>query len=214
MSAGPRFNAVSAPSVKDTILQRLTEAIVTGKLKPGERLNETQLSNDFGVSRVPIREALQHLQEKGLVMNSPRRGMFVVTLSDEEIQQISSIRLILEAEALKLCRMRLTPPVEKRLAQLAGKLDEADSTSAEATAGFDLEFHETIWRTSGNPQLVKSLHNLIAPVFAHRLFFTDKYDAYRWTMKHHRVLLDFVRGASDRTAESVMLEHLSFGYTY
>ena len=96
-------------TLKDQVAHLVSVAILSGKIKAGERLNESKLARDLGVSRIPIREALQELQERGLVVNMPRRGKFVISLSDEEIQKINSLRLILEAEALRLCRAKINP---------------------------------------------------------------------------------------------------------
>ena len=93
----------SPPStLKAHLVATLREAIIARKFKPGERLNESQLARQYGVSRIPVREALQQLQEQGLVMNHPRRGMFINILS-EDCQKINSLRIVLEAEALNFC---------------------------------------------------------------------------------------------------------------
>ncbi|MGA8266797.1 MAG: GntR family transcriptional regulator, partial [Candidatus Acidiferrales bacterium] len=88
-------------TLKEQVVRLLRTAILSGKISAGGRLNESQLARELGVSRVPIREALQQLEQQGLVVNVPRRGKFVISLSDEEIQKINSLRLILEAEALR-----------------------------------------------------------------------------------------------------------------
>src|SRR5438128_6707357 len=93
-------------TLKTYLMATLRNAIISGKFKPGDRLNESELARQYKVSRIPVREALQQLQAQGLVTNHPRRGMFVSILSDEECQKINSLRIILEAEALKLCRAR------------------------------------------------------------------------------------------------------------
>ena len=69
----------SSPLSQD-IAEQLVEAVLSGRLKAGSRLNESQLSRELHVSRAPIREALKQLQEQGLVVHQPRRGMFVVSL--------------------------------------------------------------------------------------------------------------------------------------
>jgi DNA-binding GntR family transcriptional regulator len=92
-------------TLKAVLITRLRDAILGGVYKPGERLNESKLSREFNVSRIPIREALALLQEQGLVMNHPRRGMFVNSLTEEDVQKINGLRIILEAEALKLARL-------------------------------------------------------------------------------------------------------------
>ena len=84
-------------TLKSYVVQRLREAILSGRYKPGDRLNESQLAREFDISRIPIREALIQLQEYGLVMNHERRGMFVTLLSEEDVQRINSLRIILEA---------------------------------------------------------------------------------------------------------------------
>src|SRR5689334_4432403 len=99
----------NAETLKDRAVELLTDAILNGRIKPGERLNESQLAREFHVSRAPVREALQQLQEQSLIVNVPRRGMFVVSLEEEDIQKINSLRIVLESEALRLARKHLNP---------------------------------------------------------------------------------------------------------
>src|ERR1700748_1490889 len=95
---------IPSTTLKAYLVEKIKDGIITGKYKPGDRLNETLLARQFNVSRIPVREALMQLQEQGLAMNHPRRGMFVNSLSEEDTQRINSLRIILESEAIKLCR--------------------------------------------------------------------------------------------------------------
>src|ERR1700744_3120764 len=108
---------VAPPTLRAHVVKMLSAAILSGKYKPGDRLNESQIARELNISRIPVREALSQLQEQGLVQNRERRGMFVTDLGAEDVAQISSLRLILEAEALILTAARLTPDT---LAQLEG----------------------------------------------------------------------------------------------
>src|SRR2546422_6227646 len=137
-------------TLKTYLMATLREAIISGKFKPGDRLNESQLARQYNVSRIPVREALQQLQEQGLVMNHPRRGMFVNMLNEEDCAKINSLRIILEAEALKLCRARFTAAYERHLASLLEKLENWQAGSEIEAAALDLEFHRAIWNYSGN----------------------------------------------------------------
>src|SRR5580692_8108023 len=116
---------IALPSVtlKEHVAERLRESIVSGVYKPGTRLNESKLARQFGVSRIPVREALMKLQMQGLVMNHPRRGMFVNTLSEDDTQKINSVRIVLESEAIKLCRARLTPEMDGRLNGIVERME-------------------------------------------------------------------------------------------
>src|SRR5260370_40119309 len=84
------FRPVTTPTLKDHVLELLADAIVSGKIRPGERLKELDLARQLHVSRAPIREALSRLQEQGLAVRRPRRGLLVVSLGQEEIQMITS----------------------------------------------------------------------------------------------------------------------------
>jgi DNA-binding GntR family transcriptional regulator len=206
-------------TVKEYLVSVLREAIIAGRLKPGDRLNESKLAREHEVSRIPVREALQLLQEQGLLMTSPRRGMFVNKLSEEDSQMINSFRLILEAEALKLCRARLTSLCENHLISLVEKMELWHPDSEVAAAALDLEFHRTIWAQSGNKYLEKALNSVVPMVLTHQAL------EYRYgvtsqnkelaclTLKDHRVLLEVVQGRSNLTPEQAMLCHLRFLYT-
>src|SRR5207245_11082390 len=89
-------------TLKTYLMATLREAIISGKFKPGDRLNESQLARRYNVSRIPVREALKQLQEQGLVMNHPRRGMFLNILSEDECARNNSMLINIEPEALRL----------------------------------------------------------------------------------------------------------------
>jgi DNA-binding GntR family transcriptional regulator len=202
-------------TLKDQVGRILRGAILSGKIKTGERLNESELARSLGLSRIPVREALQQLQEQGLVIDIPRRGKFVVDLSDEDIQKINSLRLVLEAEALRLCRAKITPHGVNALVRIVEKMEKSREVSEIEASALDVEFHRTVWLHSGNEYLAKILENLTIPLFAHRVLWRINREMLGWAAilpNHHRLLLDFVVGEIQRPAEEVMLEHLSYRY--
>src|ERR1700679_3829091 len=160
---------IELPSVtlKAHLAERLRNSIISGVYKPGARLNESKLARQFSVSRIPVREALMQLQEQGLVMNHPRRGMFVNTLSEEDTQKINSVRIVLESEAIRLCRAKLTPEMDTRLNGIVERMEAWSSGSELDGAAMDLEFHRTVWGYSGNTWLEKCLNSLVPAVMAH-----------------------------------------------
>jgi DNA-binding GntR family transcriptional regulator len=203
------FTPVRTATLKESILEVLVDAVISGKLKPGDRLNESELSRQLGVSRAPIREALQQLQEQGLVENQPRRGMFVVNLEQEGAQKINSLRLILEPEALDLCRLHRTPEGEKRLQDLVARMDQRSAMTAIEATRLDLDFHRTIWSQTGNEYLEKTLTSLTAPLFAYATLTKPKQEKMRMILDSHRPLLDYILTKRPRkTAHQVIREHL------
>lgn len=197
----------------DTLRQQsvelLSKAILSSKIKPGERLNESELARKLHVSRAPIREALQQLQEQGLIVNVPRRGMFVVSLDEESIQKINSLRVILEAEALRLARSHAMPKEKEKLAHVIEKMERMSNVPTNEMVRVDMEFHRMIWSFTRNEYLEKTLTSLTAPLFAHSMLMLFREEKQRMVLDSHRPLLAYVLGKSDQPAEKVMLEHLT-----
>jgi DNA-binding GntR family transcriptional regulator len=194
------------------VVKVLSADILAGKYKPGDRLNESQIARELKMSRIPVREALSQLQEQGLVQNRERRGMFVTNIGPEEVLQISSLRIILETEALRLAQARMTPEILAVLDSLVSRMDSWNGTLLEAAA-LDLEFHRTLWKAAGNPYLERALNALMVPLFAHKTLEHVTRDVRRWRMSHHHILLDAVAGRSNDDPQAVLLTHMRMAYT-
>jgi DNA-binding GntR family transcriptional regulator len=198
-------------TLRNHLVRMLREQILGGRYRPGDRLNESQIAREFAISRIPVREALSHLQEQGLVMNHERRGMFVTQLSPDEVQQINSLRMVLEAEAMRLARARMTEDVMEELTGLVAQMDAWDGPLLNAAA-LDRTFHAVIWRAAGNPYLERTLDSLTTPLFAHKALEHVSREIRRWRLNHHRELLDFVAGGPG-DPQMVMLTHLRMAYS-
>ena len=190
-------------TLKDRAVEVLTDAILSGRIKPGERLNESQLAREFHVSRAPIREALQQLQEQSLIVNIPRRGMFAVRSVQQQRRhtEINSLRVVLEAEALRLARKHLNPQREKKLEQLLVMIENMEPSPTKLSMRVDFEFHRTFWSYSGNEYLEKILTSLTAPLFAHSVRTLLRGEKLRMILDSHRPLFDFICGRSKESAE-------------
>ncbi len=200
-------------TLKSHIFQSLRDAIVSGRYRPGDRLNESKIAREFGISRIPVREALMQLQEHGLVMNHERRGMFVTRLSEEDVQRINSLRVVLEAEALKLCRLKISKKDAARLTDIVTRMEAWTELTEMDAAALDLEFHRTLWEATGNPYLTKALDSLVTSLFAHKALENVSADVKRWILHHHRALLDVALGNSNIEPEAAIVFHLRTGYT-
>ena len=192
-------------------MERLRDDILSGKYKPGDRLNESSIAREFGISRIPVREALFELRESGLVVSLERRGMFVTSLSEEEVQKLSSVRAILETEALLLARAHMTPEIASALGALVNKMETESRTLAEAAA-MDLEFHRMIWAASRNDYLQKLLDPLATVLFAQYTLERMSSEQRRWRLDQHRALLSALLDAKDRDLHAAFLKHQKATY--
>ena len=165
-------------------LARLLETeILNGRLKPGTRLIEMQLADEFQVSQGAIREALQHLEGIGLVVKYPNRGSYVIDLREEDLIHIYQLRRELEPLAGSLVAAALE---QKTLTALGGCIrgmrQAAAKSDYEGYLAADLCFHRTIWKAQPNPYLEKALTTVCLPLFAYEL-----------VQRHAKVNLDFDR---------------------
>jgi DNA-binding GntR family transcriptional regulator len=141
-------NAISS-NAATKIRENLENAIACGEFVPGSRLDETSLATRYGVSRTPVREALQQLAVTGLVEMRPRRGAVVATASPERLYEMFEVMAELEAICARLAARRITPDGLARLQ--AAQADCADHRN-DPDAYYDANerFHQAIYALSGN----------------------------------------------------------------
>ena len=131
-------------NLRDHIEQQLHKAMVNGVIKPGDRLVESTIADQLGVSRAPVREALAGLERDGVVVHIPRRGYFVVEFTDKDVEEIYSLRLVLEREALRRAVGRFTKEHLIEMECLIDDLGEAARQQSDPVriVELDLLFHE------------------------------------------------------------------------
>lgn len=142
-------------TIADAVFDRLAEAIIGGRLAPGEKISEPRLAREFGISRGPLREAIRRLQERRLVTHHPRQGVRVVIPSQELLAELFMIREALEGIAAREAALRMTEPeMDEMLRMLAshGEMLQTDSPDAYIQSS-DSDFHFFIVRASGNTLL-------------------------------------------------------------
>jgi len=210
----PSQETGTSPRSKIDIVGVLKEAILSNQIKPGERLNESELARRYEIPRASIREALQQLEEQGLVLSNPRKGMFVVNLDEVDKQKMNSVRVVLEAEALRLCRLSLSSKGQKQLALSIEKMESQGEGPAYQQWRLDLEFHQTLWKLCGNEYLEKALNRLTTPLFSHAVLTTPEKKKLHTVIVSHRTLLEYIQGKSDRPAEDLLIEHYSTGFAH
>jgi DNA-binding GntR family transcriptional regulator len=152
-------------AIEQTIGRRLyktlAEQIITGEIKPGQRLDERDLAERFEVSRTPVREALRGLQERGLVEIMPRRGVIVATISLDGLGELLEAQCELEALVARRAAESMTPMERKELELLhqQGAL-QAESGDQAGYLETNDQFHATIARGTHNAVLITMLGDL------------------------------------------------------
>jgi len=142
----------------------IKQAVFKGHLRPRQRIIEDDLARHLNVSRGTAREALLHLERDGLVVTTPRRGTFMRDISLREIEVIFKIRGKLEGLCVRYMREALTAEIEDALHQALRKMKLATARNDyEQAFTLDMEIHHIIWRSSGQPQLFRTLNTVMNP---------------------------------------------------
>ena len=148
-------------TMTEQVMARLRDMILSGELAPGSRLDQNDLARRFGVSLVPLREALARLQSSGLVRIVPHRGVFVESLSVEELLDIYQVREALEDLASRLAAPRLSAADLATLDRLKIEMEQtAKIDDFEAFLDLHRDFHFTIYRAAGRRHLLQLIAQL------------------------------------------------------
>ena len=153
------------PSLVEAVSHELRRRILAGDYEQGERLVETRLTEELGVSRPPLREALRVLEQEGLVVSEPRRGTSVVSLSTDDMNEIYTLRDSLERLAVELGvpvedESRLQPMKDA----IAGMMDAASTHQLDEMTILNLKFHRGIAALPGHRRLLASYDALAAQI--------------------------------------------------
>ena len=192
--------------LRQQVYEALEELIIYGLLDPGQHLVETDLAQRLGVSRLPVREALQLLHSNGWVELRPRQGAFVHRPTVEEVDEVFTIRTLLEVESARLAAMNTTEDALKELRRTlkAGKKALADGDEKELVR-LNSIFHGQITALAGNRVLAQIIGRLdkrirwyFAPVVRSR-------GTASW--KEHADLVDALAAGDSRRAAETMRKH-------
>jgi DNA-binding GntR family transcriptional regulator len=204
----------ATPSAEQRAYQMLRREILNGTYESGERLREEALAAQFGVSRTPVRAALNRLASEGLVEFRRYNGAVVRILPIEEVEQIFQLRTVVEALAAELTALRIPPADIDRLEAMCEAMDRAasvDIPDLTAIAKLNKEFHRRLWAASGNAYVMRVAENLSDLNFVIRSYRRFSRVDLRRSMGHHRELIHAFRARNPAWARSIMISHVEAG---
>ena len=157
----PVFSRQKRSTLMDRAFQQIREAIRSGKLKPGDRLVESQLAEEMQISRFPIREALRYLEKEGLVKTKPFKGTYVAQLTEKDMEELYSLRSAIEELAVRILIKNIDEDKIKKLEFIVADMVQAsENDNIDKMISEDLRFHQTICEMSGHRKLLDVWLNL------------------------------------------------------
>ncbi|ALC88820.1 hypothetical protein AM500_02655 [Bacillus sp. FJAT-18017] len=196
------------------VYQRLKEDINTGILEQGERIVAREIAKQFGVSDIPVREALKKLESEGLVENIPHVGSRVSTINIQTAEEVFSIRLELESFATRLAAKNAT---DEGIDELQKIVDEIENTIPKGDikdiSRLNTEFHQKLYKLSKNVTLCEMIFSLMEKSQFSRAVFSYLPDRKDHSNKEHQLIVDALRQRNAEQAERALRTQKEYSFT-
>ncbi|MBQ5589323.1 MAG: GntR family transcriptional regulator [Anaerotignum sp.] len=198
--------------LRDVVFNTLRDAILTGKLVPGERLMENQLAEKLGVSRTPVREALRMLELENLVELVPRKGAQVLDMSEKDITNILEVRSALEGLATSLACKKMTKEDLQQLKSMEVDFEKAVADNdVEHFVDIDEDFHDLIFAATENDKLISIFRNLRIQLYRYRMAQAKNNETSMSTIvAHHRSIIRAIENHDAEEGASIAQGHIKY----
>jgi DNA-binding GntR family transcriptional regulator len=203
------FQPDGSSSLEEKVYLSLEEQIISQKLRTGEAVTEMKLSRELGVSRTPVREALQRLDREGLIKLIPNKGAVVLGISEQDLIDIYKIRMRLEGLAARIA-------AEKKDVEFCRQLgDNIDLTGFYMSKGdiekvkdLDSEFHDIIYRCCESRMLGKTLSELHRYIASYRKLSLAASGRIDRSLAEHKEIYDAIASGNTDAADELMSKHV------
>jgi DNA-binding GntR family transcriptional regulator len=211
------FSQIQPVSLREQVVEQVRAAIIEGRLRPGDHIAETTLTQQLGVSRTPVREALILLEREGLVTATRNRGCFVRAFNAQDVDDIFSMRTTLENFAAELIINQLDDDDFAHLREsIARQRDAIEARDFKHVRAIDMRFHRYLVERGRNPLMIRHWQEIVAQIAALlyvRAEALPDYDEYLAIRDHQSILdaymvrdLDAVRACNTRINARVAAE--------
>ncbi len=195
--------------LRDVVFNTLRKAILTGELKPGERLMEIHLANRLGVSRTPIREAIRKLELEGLVIMIPRRGAEVAQITEKGLKDVLEVRRALDALCAELACDRIGEEEKEKLKSACDEFEKATKTKdTTVIAQADVALHDIIVQATGNQRLIQLINNLSEQMYRYRFEYIKEESRHDNLVEEHRMIYESIAARDKEKAAAAARLHI------
>ena len=195
--------------LRDVVFNTLRQAILTGEMKPGERLMEIHLANKLGVSRTPIREAIRKLELEGLVIMIPRRGAEVAQITWKNLKDVLEVRRAIDVLAIELACDRMSAEELDELYQACEAFKEATKTQdARVIAKADVALHDLIVKSTRNDRLMQLVNTLSEQMYRYRFEYIKDVSQHEKLVQEHNDMYQSILNKNKELAAEAVRKHI------
>lgn len=206
------FCEINQGNLSNRVAEEIKDAIQRGKIQPGERIVERDIAKQMGVSQAPVREAIQILNQQGLLYRVPRMGTFVRRLSKKDIVELFSLRAILESFAITLFIDQCGEEEIAQLEDIINRIREAAKKGNALDVSLnDIKFHQTITRCSGHKSLCKMSDSIAELTFLYLIDMNRLYPDLKIVIDDHLILLEVIKSGDKKKSAQAIIDHMLDG---
>lgn len=210
MTTNNSLSHLNNKPLREQVVDALRDAIVQGEFKPGQTLVETDLANQLGVSRAPVREALQILNGEGLLETVPYRGTTVRRLTKSDIEELYSLRSVLEVFAVRRIIAHKRPEDIKVLrAHFQDMLETADKGDLRKINDIDRSFHTTLIELSGHSMLISIWSSVTLRVRQVMALLNELNADMKQIAYNHLPLIEAIEAGDEAKATELIAQHIA-----
>lgn len=198
-----------AVSYKEKIYEEIKTAIINQVLKPGEQLNERALAEKLGISRTPLREAFKRLETEGWVVTEAWKGTYVTEITEQDIEEVSQLRMTLEVMVIELIIQKITPgqllkirEMHQNQAKLGNEFKAGDFIE------LDRNFHMYLAELAGNKRLLQILTHLSDMMRRLGITAIQTAERYQETLQEHSGIIEALEIRDLAKAKQAVLFHV------
>lgn len=211
-------NDTHKSTLVDMICDNIHKDITEGVLLPGQKINIQELSEKYGVSATPVKLALNRLISENIIQNFPRQGMRIRTVQAEEIDEIFSVRLMLDLFFIKeiittvnfneKIRKELMRNVEEHLKIVTDLTPDSSIDDYLQNYSYDYKFHELLLKCSGNKKIIDIFHYINPFLYSNYIFRRQSKEKNIGGVKEHEAILNAILSEDEEAAKEAMRVHI------
>ncbi|MBD8043375.1 GntR family transcriptional regulator [Arthrobacter sp. Sa2BUA2] len=203
------FDPVERESTPSIIAGKLRTAIGRGQIAPGSQLVEMELAKELGVSRGPLREAMQRLTQEGLLISIRNRGLFVITMTDEEVRDMYVARTAVERAAAELILQRGGQEVAATLLQTVRTMKEAAlKGDLDAMSEADMAYHSTLVAAAESPRLTRMHNTLLTETRMCLTALERRYPDPQTRVDEHQAIAEALAAGDQELVGRLLITHM------
>jgi len=191
-------------TLRERISDKLRDAIISGEIAPGTRLQEVEIAEQYKTSRTPVREAFRQLESEGFLLIRPRRGAVVSSITARDIREFYEVKSVLESFAAKRAVARISDEDIERMAELNQQMKELyQSSKISKMVPVHNEFHEVFVKAAGNERLASLISSLVRQFQRFRIALSHTEAIEESIRVHEQIIEAFRERNEDKVSELV-----------